>query len=110
METKTITVKISRFNPEVDMEPRLLNYQVPLEEGLTVLGALDYVYENLDSTLAYYDHAACAQGICKTCLAKINGSVLRMCQTTVEGDITVEPVGKFKVVRDLVTQREKQAS
>jgi succinate dehydrogenase/fumarate reductase-like Fe-S protein len=85
-------------------------FEVPVTEGMSVLGALDYIYENLDPTLAYYDHAACAQGICKTCLAKIDGKPGLMCQTLVKGDVRVEPAGKFKVIRDLVTETGGRAA
>jgi succinate dehydrogenase/fumarate reductase-like Fe-S protein len=108
MNEKTVVVTVSRFDPASEIVPRLEQYKVPLVEGLSVLGALDYIYENLDPTLAYFDHAACAQGICKTCLAKINGKVALMCQTIVTDDVIVEPIGKFEVVRDLVTQKERQ--
>lgn len=107
MDDRTITVTISRFDPTRDEAPRRQQYQVPLVDGLNVLGALDYIYEHIDSTLAYYDHAACAQGICKTCVARINGKAALMCQTMVTGDITVEPAGKFEVVRDLVTRKRQ---
>ena len=86
------------------------DFEVPLTEGMSVLGALDYIYENLDATLAYYDHAACAQGICKTCLAKIDGKGGLLCQTLLKGDVTVEPAGRFKVVRDLVTDSGGRAA
>ncbi len=103
MDEKTITVRIARFDPDMDEAPRLQAFAVPLMEGMSVLEALDYVYEHLDPTLAYYDHAACAQGVCKTCTAKINGKPALMCQTLVTGDVTVEPAGKLAPVRDLVT-------
>ncbi|MBN1314000.1 MAG: hypothetical protein JXA42_00970 [Anaerolineales bacterium] len=109
MEENTVTVTVSRFDPDRDDAPRFQRYEVPLVEGLTVLGAMDYIYEHLDPTLAYYDHAACAQGICKTCLASIDGKTALMCQTLVTGDVTVEPVRNFEVLRDLVTQNERQA-
>jgi succinate dehydrogenase/fumarate reductase iron-sulfur protein len=105
MNEKKVKVTISRFNPSIDLKPHLQSYLIPISEGMSVLGALDYIYETLDSTLSYYDHAACAQGICKTCMLKINGEPALMCQTQLEEDIIVEPLAKFIVVRDLVTKR-----
>jgi succinate dehydrogenase/fumarate reductase-like Fe-S protein len=105
MNEKTITVKVIRFSPEADGHPWEQCYGVPLTEGMSVLSALDYIYENLDATLTYYDHAACAQGICKTCTAKINGKAALMCQTLVTGDVTVAAAGRLPVINDLVTQR-----
>lgn len=104
---KTVTVTVARFNPETDETRRWQSYEVPLREGMSVLDGLDYVYEHLDPTLTYYDHAACAQGICKTCTAKISGEPALMCQTLLTGDVTLEPAGRRPVLRDLVTSRRR---
>ncbi len=107
MNDKTVKITISRFNPATDKEAHLESYLVPISEGMSVLGALDYIYETLDSSLSYYDHAACAQGICKTCMSKINGEPALLCQTQLTDDIIVEPLDRFIVVRDIVTKRKK---
>jgi succinate dehydrogenase/fumarate reductase-like Fe-S protein len=105
-ETMTpIRVRVSRFDPSVDKEPYHQTFEVPLTHGMSVLEVLDYIYENLDGSLAYYDHAACAQGICRRCTLSINGKVELMCQFPVSGDLTLEPPAKFTVVRDLVFKR-----
>ena len=105
MNEKKVKITISRFNPSVDKAPHHQSYLIPITEGMSVLGALDYIYETLDSTLAYYDHAACAQGICKTCMSKINGEPALLCQTHLVDDVIVEPLDKFIVIRDLVTEK-----
>ena len=102
---KQFIVQVSRFDPAVDQAAYMQAFKIPAGEGMSLMNALDYIYENLDSSLAYYDHAACAQGICKTCLAKINGKPALLCQTPLEDDVTVEPLDKFVVVKDLVTTR-----
>ncbi len=108
MSEKKVKISISRFNPSSDKVPHLQSYWVPITEGMSVLGALDYIYETLDNTLSYYDHAACAQGICKTCMSKINGKPALLCQTQLIDDIIVEPLDRFIVVRDLVTKRRRK--
>jgi succinate dehydrogenase/fumarate reductase-like Fe-S protein len=100
-----VRVTVSRFDPSVDEGPYFQTFEVPVTQGMSVLEVLDYIYENLDGSLAYYDHAACQQGICRRCTLSINGTVELMCQSLVEGDLTVEPPGKFTVVRDLVFKR-----
>ena len=100
-----VRVTVSRFDPSVDEGPYLQTFEVPVIRGMSVLEVLDYIYENLDGSLAYYDHAACQQGICRRCTLSINGKVELMCQTLVEDDLTLEPPGKFTVVRDLVYKR-----
>lgn len=107
MSQKSVKVTISRFDPSVDVEQQYQTYDVPITEGLSVLEVLDYIYENLDGTLAYYDHAACEQGVCRRCTVLVNGKASLMCQTRVDGDITLEPLPNFEVVRDLVYERRR---
>ncbi len=102
MAEKTINVKVFRFDPSTDKEPRYQTYQVPFESGMSAMTALDYIYQNLDGTLAYYDHAACDLGICARCTGKINGQPGLFCQTTIDGDVTLEPASIPHVLKDLV--------
>lgn len=97
-----INVEVFRFDPSQDREPCFQAYEVPLEEGMSAMDALDYIYQNLDSTLAYYDHAGCALGICGRCTARINGKPGLLCQTPINGDIKIEPLSQAKVLKDLV--------
>ena len=103
-KAKTIKAKVFRFDPAVDKKPSYKTYTVPFEEGMSAMGALDYIYQNQDGTLAYYDHAGCSLGICGRCTAKINGKPGLLCQTPVKGDITLEPLNQKKVLKDLVMQ------
>jgi len=107
MTEKIIKLMVSRYDPKQDQIPRMQTFEVPADDEMSVLEAMDYIYENLDGSLAYYDHGACAQGICKTCLVKINGKPQLMCQTLVHHlgeEVTVEPLDKYEVVRDVVTR------
>ncbi len=105
MAERMITVKVFRFDPSVDKEPRYDSYAVPYQHGMSAMNALDYIYQNLDGTVAYYDHAGCCLGICAKCTAKINGNVRLLCQTLIQGDTTLEPTAASSVVRDLVSRR-----
>jgi succinate dehydrogenase/fumarate reductase-like Fe-S protein len=105
MSEKLAKVKVFRFDPSLDKEPYYQIYEVPLTKGMSAMGTLDYIYQNLDSTLAYYDHAGCSLGICGRCTGRTNGKPGLFCQTLIQGDITLEPVSASKVVKDLVIQR-----
>jgi succinate dehydrogenase/fumarate reductase-like Fe-S protein len=102
MSQKNIKVKVFRFDPTVEKEPHDQTYEVPLTEGMNVLDVLDYIYEKIDSSLAYHDHAACRHGICAGCTLVVNGKTSLACQTPVSGDITLGPPPKLEVVKDLV--------
>lgn len=107
MSQKNIKVKVFRFDPTVEKGPHYQTFEVPLIEGMNVLDVLDYVYENIDSSLAYHDHAACRHGICGGCTLVVNGEASLACQTPVSEDIVIEPPSKFKIIRDLVYVTKK---
>jgi succinate dehydrogenase/fumarate reductase-like Fe-S protein len=108
MKTQLITLKVFRFDPEQAKQPHLQTYEVPAYEGMSVMQALDYIYENLDASLAYYDHAACAQGICARCNILINRKMGLMCRIPVEDGMILEVPERTKTIKDLVyVRREK---
>lgn len=105
MNTKPIKIQVFRQDPASGEPPFLQTYEVAATEGMSVLQALDYVYEKVDSSLAYYHHAACAQGICGQCAILINGKTQWMCQTPVEDGMVLSVREQYKVVKDLVYTR-----
>lgn len=104
MDPDRIVVTVFRFEPGSDKEPHYQSYEVPFEKGMSALNALDYIYQNLDGTVAYHDHAGCGLGICTRCKALINGKPGLLCQAIIVGNILLEPVSKTRVIRDLVTR------
>lgn len=106
MFEKIINVKVFRFDPTVDDSPTYQDYQVPWIPGTSAMDLLDYIYQNLDPTLAYYDHAGCTLGICGRCTGRINTRPGLFCQTLVEGDVTIDPVSTDRVIRDLVVSKK----
>ena len=109
MPAKTVVVKVFRFDPSVDKEPYYKSYEVPLVSGMSAMGALDYIYQNVDSTIAYYDHAACDLGICARCTGRVNGKPGLLCQTIIHDDVTLEPLSKSGVIKDLVVGKATEA-
>jgi len=105
MSGTSIQVKVFRSDPALDGKPRYSEYTVPFEKGMSAMDALDYIYQNLDGTIAYYDHAGCSLGICARCTGRVNGRSVLLCQAAVEGDTVIEPVNAAKVLRDLVPNR-----
>ena len=110
MPQKIIKVSVSRFDPYLDKNPGYKTYHVPWCEGMSAMDALDYIYHNLDSTLAYYDHAGCSLGICGQCTAMVNGRPGLLCQTPIKGDVTLDHLSGRKVLRDLVVQKRQTAA
>jgi succinate dehydrogenase/fumarate reductase-like Fe-S protein len=84
----------------------LASYDLPdFPAEVTIMEVLDYIYNNIDRSLAYYRHSACCQGICMRCSVKLDGRNVLACAETVpgNGDFLLEP-RKGKVVRDLVVE------
>lgn len=71
------------------------------DEVVSVMNVLNYIYQNLDGTLAYFNHAACQQAACGKCTVKVNGKVRLSCKETATGHMLIEPANE-KVVRDLI--------
>ena len=97
-----ISVRCSRFDPSRDVEPRFQEYVVPLVFGMSVMNVLDYIYENLDASIAYYSN--CHRGICGRCAMLVNGEQRLACAELVTGDLMLEPLPGRAVVRDLVVE------
>ena len=78
-------------------------FDVPYEESMSVLDALRWIRIHLDSTLAIR-YSCINANACKTCMALVNGAVEYTCIAKVTPElITVEPLPKRQLIRDLIT-------
>jgi fumarate reductase iron-sulfur subunit len=104
MSERQIQLEVLRYNPETDSEPRFQTYTVPCLNEWVVLDALNYVKDNLDTTLSY--RWSCHMAVCGSCGMMVNGEPKLACKTFIHeyGDqIRVEPLANFPIERDLVT-------
>ncbi|MGA7688466.1 MAG: succinate dehydrogenase iron-sulfur subunit [Jiangellales bacterium] len=115
-----VTLKIRRYNPELDAEPHWESYTVPAEPTDRILDALHKIKWEQDGTLTF--RRSCAHGICGSDAMRINGLNRLACKTLVKdldaftqmGDgtmgpgkeITVEPIKGLPVLKDLVVDME----
>ena len=98
---KTTVLRIRRGAP--NEESRYETFQVPYEEGMSVLDALRWIRAHLDSSLAIR-YSCINANACKTCMALVNGAVEYTCMVKLTAEIfTLEPLPKRPLVRDLVT-------
>jgi succinate dehydrogenase / fumarate reductase, iron-sulfur subunit len=81
------------------------SYRVPVSRWTTVLDALIYVKERLDSSVAI--RFSCRMASCGSCGMRINGIPRLACYTKISelgtDTITCEPLPNFPIIRDLVT-------
>jgi succinate dehydrogenase/fumarate reductase-like Fe-S protein len=78
-------------------------FEVPYEDGMSVLDALRWIRGHRDSSLAIR-YSCINANACKTCMARVNGEVEYTCIVKLTpGKFTVEPLPKRPLIRDLVT-------
>ena len=97
-----MVLRVSRFNPATDKSPHFQDYTIPLEmaEQNTVLSLLQYIYDNVDHTLAY--RGPCGRGVCGSCTMRMNSRPGLSCMRRADGDMTLEPLARVPVLRDMV--------
>jgi succinate dehydrogenase / fumarate reductase iron-sulfur subunit len=102
-----ITLRIKRYNPDVDVKPHFEEYRVEAEPNDRVLDALNQLKWYEDGTITY--RRSCAHGICGSDAMRINGRNRLACKALVSEfgkRITLEPLIGFKVIKDLVVDME----
>jgi len=110
--SKTIVLRISKFNPEKDQRTTFLEFTVPYQRWTTVLDAILEVKNNHDHSIGV--RYSCRQATCGSCGMIINGKPKLACFTKIselDSDVvTVEPMNNFPVIRDLAVGFERMIS
>jgi succinate dehydrogenase / fumarate reductase iron-sulfur subunit len=102
-----VTLKIFRFNPEVDKKWHYETYKLEALETDRVLDLLEKVKGYQDGTLSF--RRSCAHGVCGSDALRINGRNQLACKALVRDvgtTITVEPLLGLKVIKDLIVDME----
>jgi fumarate reductase iron-sulfur subunit len=102
--TRNIEIRILRYRPEQDQEPVWQSYTIPFTDDMSVLQGLQYIKDELDSTLSY--RWSCRMAICGSCGMMIDGKPNLACHTFLREfypqGLRVEPLNHFPIERDLV--------
>ena len=102
-----VTLRIRRYNPELDDEPHWEEYRVTAEPTDRVLDLLHEVKWYQDGTLTF--RRSCAHGVCGSDAMLINGRNRLACEMLVRdagNHITVEAIRGLPVVKDLLVDME----
>jgi succinate dehydrogenase / fumarate reductase iron-sulfur subunit len=112
---KTVRFKIKR-QADRDATPRWEEFDVALEPQLNVIAALMQIQRKpatsggQKTTPVAWD-SNCLEEVCGACTMLVNGRVRQACSTLVEKldgpAVTLEPMSKFPVVRDLIVDRSR---
>jgi succinate dehydrogenase / fumarate reductase iron-sulfur subunit len=107
--SKSITLRISRYNPAYDETSGFMEFSVPYEKWTTVLDAILEVKKHFDHSVAV--RYSCRQASCGSCGMMINGKPRLACFTKItelnSDVITVEPMSNFPIIRDLAVKFER---
>jgi succinate dehydrogenase / fumarate reductase iron-sulfur subunit len=112
------TLKIRRYKPENGGAPYWQEFDVELDETLSVLDGILQAKDRDDGSLGV--RCSCRAAICGSCGVKINGRSTLACKTQIgeanefanrqkgaKGEpIKVEPMGNMPVIKDLITDME----
>ena len=97
------TTMLSVWRGSAAEQGRFERYEVPFEEGISVLDALRWIRTHVDSSLAIR-YSCINANACHTCMALVNGAVEYTCTARLTpAGATVAPLPKRPVIRDLVT-------
>jgi succinate dehydrogenase / fumarate reductase iron-sulfur subunit len=103
---------IYRFDPSKDDTPRYKKYALEIDDSTTIMNVLNKIKDKSDGSLTF--RKGCGSAICGTCAVKVNGTAKLACKTRVVSlltagmetpEITIEPLDKKKVIKDLVIEQ-----
>ena len=107
--SKSVTLRIARFNPQKDSDTSFMEFKVPVEKWTTVLEAILDVKKHFDHSVAV--RYSCRQATCGSCGMVINGKPRLACFTKIselDSDVvTVEPMHNFPIIRDLAVRFDR---
>jgi fumarate reductase iron-sulfur subunit len=104
MSDGTVVLKVARYRPEDRPTPYFDDYEIPYQDDMVVLDALNYIKDDVDGTLTY--RWSCRMGVCGSCGMMVNGVPRLTCAVFLREfhpkPVVVEPLRYFPVIRDLV--------
>ena len=104
-DSRTLSLSIYRYNPEVDAEPYMKDYEltIPAKSDPMLLNLLEQLKAEQDSSITY--RRSCREGVCGSDGMNINGTNGLACITHISDlktdKIVIRPLPGFPVIRDL---------
>ncbi len=108
-KSRDVTVRVQRYNPDVDKKPHLQDFTVPMTPETTLLDALQYIKTELDGSVTF--RKSCRHAICGSCAMSVNGSNKLVCHTPLAESlnkndaVTIAPLPYLPIIKDLVVDR-----
>ena len=105
-ETRSLTLSIYRYNPEIDSKPYMKDYEmsIPAKSDPMLLTLLERLKIEQDATISF--RRSCREGVCGSDGMNINGTNGLACITHLSklntDKIVIRPLPGFPIIRDLV--------
>ncbi|WP_110588412.1 succinate dehydrogenase iron-sulfur subunit [Microbacterium suaedae] len=109
IQSYLVTFMVRRYDPEVDSEPKWVDYDVEMYPTDRVLDGLHKIKWDVDGSLSF--RRSCAHGICGSDAMRINGRNRLACKTLIKDlDISkpvyVEAIKGLPLEKDLIVDME----
>src|SRR3954470_24492660 len=110
------TLKLYRYNPESGDPAHWENYDVDLPDHMSVLDGVLQARAQQDGSIGI--RCSCQAAICGSCAVRINGKTRLACNTKISlaakeatnrtgiGEIVVEPMANYPVLKDLIVDMD----
>lgn len=93
------TLHVRRFDATTDAVPHWESYRIPFVRTLTVVEALESLW---DQGIYIAFRANCREFTCGSCAMLVNGKPRLACDTLLQDGMRLEPLSRYPVLRDLV--------
>lgn len=99
---RLLKVSVQRYRPEQDSEPWISHYDVPCSEDTSILDALQYIKDELQTDLSF--RWSCRMAICGSCGFMVNGVPKLGCKTFLRDyqQVHIAPLENFPIEKDLI--------
>lgn len=103
--SQMIKVSVQRYRPELDEKPFMQDFEIPFENDMSVIDALQYIKDHHDGSLSF--RWSCRMAICGSCGYMVNGVPKLGCKTFLRDylakGLVVESLANFPIERDLIS-------
>ena len=104
-----VTFRIYRFDPEQDEKGYHQDFDLEIDNNMTILDCLIRIKEKHDGSLTF--RRSCRSGICGSCAVRVNHRAMLACKTRAldvvkDGSILIEPLTHLRPIKDLVVDMD----
>jgi succinate dehydrogenase / fumarate reductase iron-sulfur subunit len=111
IQTKRVTFKVFRFNPDTDVLPYYREYAIDISQEDVVLDVLNKIKWEHSGSFSY--RRSCRHGICGSCAVKVNNKGVLACKERMFDlielfgtEMTIDPLSKERAVKDLIIDKK----